>query len=69
MYDPTEHPSHADAIALVHQALDQGVNISNTAYTYCRHGTEVHYCVRPLAEALGTCPGQKRAKQALVLTR
>ena len=58
---PEERPSRAEAIRLLHKALDLGVNIFDTADTYCRDETELHYCEFLLAEALSSYKDRVKA--------
>lgn len=43
-------PSHADAIKIVHRALDQGVRFIDTADVYCANDSDKHYAERVIKE-------------------
>ncbi|HHP7229235.1 MAG TPA: aldo/keto reductase, partial [Xenococcaceae cyanobacterium] len=49
-------PSEADAIAVIHKALDLGVNLIDTADAYCQDESDKHHNERLIAKALKQYP-------------
>jgi len=52
-------PTEADAVALLHHALDLGVRLLDTADVYCLDHTELHYGERLVRRALDTWSGPR----------
>jgi histidinol-phosphate phosphatase family protein len=60
-------PSEADAVALIHAALDAGVRILDTADSYALDERDLHYGERLAQHALATWSGPR--EQVFVLTK
>ncbi|MCI0381128.1 MAG: HAD-IIIA family hydrolase [Gemmataceae bacterium] len=52
-------PSEADAIAVIHTALDQGVRLLDTADSYAQSDADFHYGERLASQALASWQGPK----------
>ena len=52
-------PTEADAIAIVHFALDHGIRILDTADVYCLDHTDLHYGERLVRKALDAWNGPR----------
>ncbi|PZV06545.1 MAG: aldo/keto reductase [Leptolyngbya sp.] len=60
-------PSEADAIAVVHRALDLGITLLDTADSYCQDETDKHHNERLFAKALQQYNGD--TSQVIVATK
>ena len=52
-------PSHEDAMAIIHAALDAGIRLLDTADSYCLDEKEKHYGERLAKESLGRWNGPR----------
>lgn len=57
--DSAERPAEADAIGVVHAALDGGATLIDTADAYCLHDGEVGHNERLVAKALASWSGPR----------
>ena len=64
-----ERPPEAEAIAVLHQALDMGVRFIDTSDAYCIEEGEKHHNERLIRKALDSYPDQTAAKQVVVATK
>merc|ERR1712232_326440 len=64
-----ERPSEADAVAVLHRALDLGVRFIDTADAYCIDETEKHHNERLIRKALQSYPDQSVAEKVVVATK
>jgi HAD superfamily hydrolase (TIGR01662 family) len=62
-----ERPGEAQAIALLHKALDAGIRLLDTADTYCLDHKDLHYGERLVQQALASWKGP--VKEVRVLTK
>ena len=60
-------PNEADAIAVVHRALDLGVTLLDTADSYCQDETDKHHNERLLCKALQQYKGD--TSQVMIATK
>lgn len=54
-------PQEADAIAVIHHALDAGIRVLDTADSYCLDDKDLHYGERLVRKALATWGGDRDA--------
>ncbi len=57
-----ERPDEKDAIAVIHAAVDAGVNLIDTADAYCRDDSETGHNERLIGKALAELSGETREK-------
>jgi len=60
-------PTEADAITLIHQALDAGIRLLDTADAYCLNHKDLHYGEKLARQAVETWKGPK--KEVRILTK
>ncbi|MFT3881928.1 MAG: aldo/keto reductase [Gemmatales bacterium] len=60
-------PAEAEAIALIHQALDAGIRLLDTADAYCLNHKDLHYGEQLARQAVDTWKGPK--KEVRILTK
>jgi HAD superfamily hydrolase (TIGR01662 family) len=60
-------PGEADATALIHQALDRGIRLLDTADAYCLNDKELHYGERLARQAVDSWKGPQ--KEVRILTK
>ena len=58
-----DRPAEADAIAVLHRAVDAGVRLIDTSDAYCKDETEKHHNERLIRRALDSYPNQTIARQ------
>lgn len=56
----SSRPSEADAIEVIHHAVDCGVNFIDTADSYCMNSTEAGHNERLIGKAVGQLPADVR---------
>lgn len=64
-----DRPAEADAIAVLHRAVDAGVRLIDTSDAYCKDETEKHHNERLIRRALDSYPNQTIARQVIVATK
>jgi aryl-alcohol dehydrogenase-like predicted oxidoreductase len=66
---PVERPSRAVSIGLIHKAIHLGCRFFDTADTYCRNTTDLHYTEELLRDALCSYPDKEVIKEVRIATK
>ena len=66
---PTPRPSRAEAIRVLHTALECGVRYFDTADTYCNDGKEIHYGEQLVHDAVSSYESGILKDQVIIATK
>ena len=66
---PSERPTLQDAASIIHSALDAGIRFFDTADSYCKDASDMHYGEKLLAKALSSYRDQSVVEKVVVATK